>query len=242
MMKNRINTNPTIKNGTILIKKNDFLFKFYYLSQSMNSSNIESFINTLGVSELEKNSLINIGKVLHYIVENQLSGFKTFEDRLTSMERSIARVEEEHSKLIEDNLKITQTNELLKNIDTTKIQEFNLESSKILNEVASPELKLTQITFKDYFIERGIDRTFTMKTAGVSRDIAELIKAIYKQAGLTSEEYILDPNANDIQRRKYLEDGFEFMKANLENNSVKNARVVDKKIYEAYLTYTNPNA
>ena len=208
----------------------------------MSSSSLESFINDLGVSDIEKNSLLNFGKVLKYVIETQLSEFKTFENRLSSIERSILKVEEDHQKLIEDNLKITQTNELFKNIDTTKIQEFNAESTKILNDVASPELKLTQMSYEQYFIERGIDKGFIMKSGGISRDIPELIRLIYKQAGLTTPEYVLDTNANDIEKRAYLKAGFEFMMSNLENQDIKNAAVINRNINASYRTYTNPNA
>lgn len=210
----------------------------------MSSPNLESFINEMNISDMEKSSLSNFGKVVQFILNEQLKCFKSINERIELVEKAVAKVEENHIKLIEDNLRMTQTNELFKSIDTTKIQEFNAEATQILKDVASPELKLSQMTYEEYFIERGIDKGYVMKSRGVERDIIELIKVMYKQAvtsGMFNEAPTLEPTANDIQKREFLAAGFKFMCDNVDNSLIKNACVINKNIKSAYNKYTNPN-
>jgi regulator of replication initiation timing len=207
----------------------------------MSHSNIESFIDSLNVSEIEKNSLINIGKLVEFIISDKLESLNKLEKRIEKIEKNIEKVNDNHAKLIEDNLKITQTNELFKAIDSTEIQKFHDEAKKTLEEVASPEPKLTQISYEEYFIERGIDKEYRLITNGNTKYISDLIRAMYTQAKLTGPEYTYDPSANDIEKRAFFARGFKFMCDNIDNPAVKNAAIVNKNIMIMYKKHIGSN-
>lgn len=239
-MKNKklISIIPSIMSLCILLnKKNDFLFKFYSLTQTMNFENLEQYIkNEVSTSELEQDNYIKIGKVLSFILENQYnSKFKAMEERLDELEKANHQLAESQAKMVEDNLRVIQSAEMVKNIDETKISEFNKKVKQIMEEQPTAELKLKELTCKDYFIDKGIDKTYTTTSKGVTRDLSQLMKLIYNLGGLKTPEYTLSPSANDAEKRKYFADGYEYMMNNIETN--RNAKLVYNGVKAAYEEY-----
>ena len=184
---------------------------------------IKEYINQLSSSEIEQDTLYKHAAVTYFIMK-QFSTSTTNDEQIKEIVKDINALKESHASMIEDNLRVIQSAELVKKINVDKIEEFNAVTKAIIDEPKA-ELKLKELTLKEYFIEGAIDDSITLKSRdGTIRNLSQLVETVYRQ-GLGKDNVIKLPvNANDIEKRSYYSDAFEYIMNNV--SKLSNAKVV----------------
>jgi len=202
---------------------------------------IKEFIDTITSSELEKESLTKMAQVVYFIMSLK-SSTNDNSDQIKVLAEEINEIKVAQAELISDQLRVIQSCELMKKIQVDKIEEFNATTKSIIDEPKS-EIKLTEMTLKDFFIEKAIGGTFTIKSKnGIVRDLAGLCKAVYNQAKLDVSDgspYVIKPDATDIDKRIYFADAFEYIMNNIE--TLGNAKSVHRYVNTQYQEYKKGN-
>ncbi len=198
---------------------------------------IKEFIDTISTSDLEKESLTRMAQVVYFVMSLK-SNTNDNSDQIKVLAEEISEIKAAQADLISDQLRVIQSCELMKKIKVEKIEEFNATTKSIIEEPKS-EIKLTEMTLKDYFVEKAIDGTFTVKSKdGKVRNLTVLCNLVYKQAKLDVSEgspYNIKSDATDIEKRIYFSDAFEYIMNNI--NVLKNAESVHKYVNTQYQEY-----
>ena len=201
---------------------------------------LENFIKSLTSVEPEQDLLLKQAKIFVFIVESIINK-KVDNTRLDNIETNIANIAAEQAKLMEDNLRVVQSAEMLSKISTTRIDEFNAVTKKILEEPIV-ELKLAIKTFEEFVVEKGVSNTFTIVSNGTSRNLAQLLDVTVNQAKKNNLPHIFtdivySSELNDVDKRRYFADGLKFLEDNKDDKLITNAGRVLNKLRIAYEDY-----
>lgn len=171
-------------------------------------NDLETYINSITDSALERETLIKYAKIMSFVLGNLPKvDTKVIEDRISAVESNIATLYADQSKAI-------QALEINKKLSVEKISELN-ERIKSAKEEPKPDLCLVDKPPRDIFSECGLTPEFTLLIQNKSYTLAELSKLIYKKGGFDVEtatsEYVIPTGADDAYKTRFYEKLYDYI-------------------------------